>query len=305
VTDHEPLVVEASAEGGRLDVYIRDHVEGLGRAALRRMIESGLVRVDGKRASAAQRVRAGQRIELNAPATTAAVPDAEAPLALVYEDDALVIADKPAGMPTHPLAPGERGTLASALLARFPEMAGLGYSPREPGIVHRLDTDTSGLVLAARTRAAFEALRAQLDAGTIDKRYLALCRGLPGAPAVHEAHLIAQGKRVLVQLEAPSLRAQPITTEILSAQPHGAFALLELRVCRARRHQIRAHLAVLGHPIASDALYGGPMLPGLGRHFLHASALRLSHPVTGAELYAKAELPADLQEALASAGGAT
>lgn len=304
MTDHAPLMVDAAAEGGRLDVYLRDHVPGLGRAVLRRMIESGLVRVDGRRASAAQRVRAGQRIELNAPASTAAVPDAEAPLSLVYEDEALVIADKPAGMATHPLTPGERGTLASALLARFPEMANFGYSTREPGIVHRLDTDTSGLVLAARSAAAFEALRAQLDAGTIDKRYLALCRGLPTAPAVHEAHMIAQGKRVLVQLEAPSLRAQPIVTELTSATAYGSFALVELRVSRARRHQIRAHLAVLGHAIASDALYGGPMLPGLPRHFLHASELRLKHPTTGADLHVKAELPEDLQRALESARSA-
>jgi 23S rRNA pseudouridine1911/1915/1917 synthase len=294
-------VIDADAEGGRLDVYLRDRVPGLGRAALRRMIESGLVRVDGRRASAAQRVRAGQRIELNAPTSSAALPDGDAPLTLVYEDEALVIADKPAGMPTHPLVPGERGTLASALLARFPEMASFGYSTREPGVVHRLDTDTSGLVLAARTKAAFDALRAQLDQGKIDKRYLALCRGLPEAPATHEAHLIAQGKRVLVQLTAPSLRAQPITTELLSATQYGAHALVEVRVRRARRHQIRAHLAVLGHAIASDTLYGGPMLPGLGRHFLHASELHLTHPSTGAPLHAKAELPEELRQALQTA----
>jgi len=240
--------------------------------------------------------------------SVAALPDPSAPLSLAYEDAALVVADKPAGMPSHPLAPGELGTLASALVARFPEMANLGYSAREPGIVHRLDTDTSGLVLAARTRAAFDGLRAQLDRGAIDKRYLALCRGTPAAASIgvpQHAALVARGARVHVQLDRDLARhdAQPITTTIVRVvgvyrSSDGELALLEVKAERARRHQVRAHLAALGHPIAGDERYGGPALPGLGRHFLHASAITFTHPESGAALHVASDLSAELQAAL-------
>jgi len=189
--------------------------------------------------------------------------------------------------------------------------------------VHRLDTDTSGLVLAARSPAAFDALRAQLDAGAIDKRYLALCQHVPAARLVgvpQRGALVARGRRVHVQLDEGLARAQaqPITTEILrvvsehsesAAQPapgdhpRGALALVEVRVHRARRHQVRAHLAALGHPIAGDVLYAGPTVPGLTRHFLHASALSFAHPLRGDAIAVGANLPADLRTALALCSG--
>jgi len=209
--------------------------------------------------------------------------------------------DKPAGMASHPLRPGERGTLASGLLARYPEMAGVGYSPREPGIAHRLDRDTSGLLLAARDAETFGALQAELERGAIDKRYVALCVGELSAPAVHEAWLSARGRRVTVREHAFGT-ARAIRTEVLAAEPRAAFSLVTLRVSLARRHQIRAHLAALGHPIAGDTLYGGPALPGLKRHFLHASALRFEHPQSQQPLELDAPMPDDLTAVLAALG---
>jgi len=302
------LIVPSPSEGARLDVFLRDHLAGLGRAAVRRLIEEGRVTLDARRASGRERLRAGQRVAVRGELSAAAQPDPSAPLVIAYEDAACVVANKPAGMPSHPLAPGELGTLASAFVARFPEMANFGYSAREPGIVHRLDTDTSGLVLAARTAAAFASLRGQLEAGSIDKRYLALCAGVPkqiGVP-LHAA-LTAHGPRVHVQLDEGLARtdAQSITTQIervVSIHANGALALIEVKAARARRHQVRAHLAALGHPIAGDALYGGPSTPLLARHFLHAGVLAFTTPDTAAPIRVEAELPSELSAVLEAAG---
>jgi 23S rRNA pseudouridine1911/1915/1917 synthase len=298
----EQIVTGPQAEGQRLDRFVCERNPKLGRAAARRLIEAGVVRVNERQATPGQRLRAGDRIALgDVPASAAAVPDPSQPLAVMYEDAWLVAVDKPAGMPSHPLRPGERATLASALLARYPEMAEVGYSPREPGIVHRLDTDTSGLILAARDQETFAELRSQLEQGAIDKRYLALCAGALAAPAVHEAWLSARGAKVTAR-EAPFAGAQPVRTELLDARAIGAWSLVTVRVQHARRHQIRAHLALLSRPIAGDARYGGPALAGLDRHFLHASELHFRHPQTQQPLSISAPLPAELQRVLERIG---
>jgi 23S rRNA pseudouridine1911/1915/1917 synthase len=298
----EQIVAGLGAEGQRLDRFLCERSASLGRAAARRLIEAGMVRVNDRKAAPGSRLHAGDRIELrDVPASAAAVAEPSQPLVVAYEDAWLVAVDKPAGTPSHPLRPGELGTLASALVARYPEMAAVGYSPREPGLVHRLDTDTSGLILVARDRETFDALRAQLEQGAIDKRYVALCWGAPAAPAVHEAWLSARGPKVTVR-ESAFASALRVQTELLDARAIGPWSLVTLRVQHARRHQIRAHLALLAHPIAGDALYGGPALPGLGRHFLHASELCVRHPRTQAQLSIRAPLPAELQMALERIG---
>ena len=298
---HRELLVPPDAAGQRLDRWLCALLPGLGRAGSRRLIEGGDVRVNGRRAPAGARLASGDRVVLReqaeaerAGATVSAQPEPELPLNVCYEDAHLVVVDKPAGMPSHPLRAHERGTLAGALLARYPEMAAVGYGPAQAGLVHRLDTDTSGLVLAARDSETFAALRGQLTREVIDKRYLALCAGRPPAPSEQHAWLLAHGPRVRVRL-APFPGGQPIRSELLHAISRGAYSLVCVRVHRARRHQIRAHLAALGHPIAGDARYGGPALAGLGHHFLHASELRLLHPHTGATLQLQAELPAELR----------
>jgi 23S rRNA pseudouridine1911/1915/1917 synthase len=288
------IMVDAEGHGQRLDRFLCAHVERLGRAAARRLIEVGELHVNGRRAAAGSRLQEGDRVAfVEAPASSAAMADPDLPLVVRYEDAQLVVVDKPGGMPSHPLRPGELGTLASALLARYPEMAGVGYSPREPGILHRLDTDTSGLLLAARDAHTFAALRALLETGSIEKRYQALCAGAVVAPASHEAWLSARGRQVTLRMQ-PFGSAEHVRTELLEAAVHGGFSLVQVRVHVARRHQIRAHLAALGHPIAGDARYGGAVLTGLGHHFLHASELTFTHPHTGAQVAVQAPLPATL-----------
>ncbi|MGD8861384.1 MAG: RluA family pseudouridine synthase [Myxococcales bacterium] len=301
-TPERVLEVPAAAEGERLDRFVTHACPELGRAAVRRLIGAGQVRVDGRSGVAGLRLSQGQRVTLrDFPAGEAAVADPSAPLSVLHEDDFIVVVDKPPGVASHPLRPGEGGTLASALLARYPEMAAVGFGPREPGLLHRLDTNTSGLLLAARDTETFEALRAVLADGGVDKRYLALCAGEVRAPALHRAFLSALGPRVTVRAEA-FREAVEIETEVLSAEPActgSALSLAEMRVHVARRHQVRAHLAMLGHPIAGDAQYGGPALPGLSRHFLHASRMAFDHPRRpGVRIEVRAELPADLRAVL-------
>jgi 23S rRNA pseudouridine1911/1915/1917 synthase len=299
----------ADADAGlRLDVLLVRRVEGMSRAKARRMIQDGLVRVNGRRARKGSRVARGDGValaELPRPTDFTPAPAPEVPLVVVHEDPHLVIVDKPAGLPTHPLRPHERRTLANALLARYPEMAHVGYARREPGILHRLDNDTSGLLLAARSEAAFERLREQLRAGAIDKRYLALVDGLATAPSVVDVPIAphpSDPRRVHPCVDEADRRlpaARPARTEISSARPLRGCTLLEVRATVAVRHQIRAHLASVGHPLVGDWLYGGSPLEAPSRHFLHASSLALSHPVTGQALRVRSELPPELAAVVA------
>lgn len=304
------LQVPPDAAGLRLDRWLCLALPGLGRAGARRLIEGGNVRVNGRHARGGERLASGDRVALAEPAEAertgsaprTALPEPELPLRVCYEDAHMVAVDKPAGMPSHPLRAGERGTLAGALLARYPEMAGIGYAPDQAGLVHRLDTDTSGLVLAARSPEAFEALRALLQREAIDKRYLALCAGRPAAPSEQHAWLLAHGPRVRVRAQ-PFADAVAIRSELLHAISRDAYSLVSVRVHRARRHQVRAHLAALGHPIAGDQRYGGPALPGLTHHFLHASELRFAHPHSGEPIQLQVQLPPELQAVWDSLSG--
>ena len=297
------LVVEAAQDGMRLDRFLTERLDGLGRAGARALVDGGGVRVDGRFRKRGERVRAGETVTVaSAPPRSdfAAAPDPDLALPVLFEDAHLVVVDKPPGVPSHPLAPGEVGTVASSLVARFPEMASVGYSPREPGIVHRLDTDTSGLLLAARTPAAFEALRDALRAGRIDKRYVAACAGRAPGPRLLDwpiANHPKDKRRVVAcldSIEMGRLRARPAETEVLEVRHVGERSRVQVRARSARRHQVRAHLAAWGYPLLGDPLYGGPETPGLARHALHASALGLVHPITGEDVVIAAPLPADL-----------
>jgi 23S rRNA pseudouridine1911/1915/1917 synthase len=298
---HRELRVRPESAGQRLDRWLCVSHPSLGRAEARRLIDAGQVQVNGRRAAPGARLASGDRVELSEQAEAAVMrtgpvaarAEPELPLRVCYEDAHLVVVDKPAGMPCHPLREGERGTLAGALLARYPEMAEVGYARAEPGLVHRLDTDTSGLVLAARDPVTFAALRTALEREAIDKRYVALCIGLPPVPSEQRAWLLARGPRVRVRRD-PFADAVEIRSELLAATTRGAYSLVHVRVHRARRHQIRAHLAALGHAIAGDERYGGPVLPGLARHFLHASEIALRHPHHNTPLQLQAELAPEL-----------
>jgi len=300
------LVVPDSLDGARLDKATVELAKGLSRAKVKRAIDAGEVRVNGRRRPKGAVVAKGDVISLEGEASDAddvALPDDAAPLDVRFSSDAVIVVNKPAGQPTAPIRPRELGTLANALLARYPELAGIGYSPREPGLLHRLDTDTSGLVVVARTADAFESLKSALKEGLIAKSYLLLCASDDLADGGTIAFPIASHpkdqRRVLpcihprdVMRYAPRAAA----TEYRVLKRTGPWALVEANVSRALRHQIRAHFASIEHPLVGDKLYGGPAIDGLGRHALHAS--RVSFDGGGERSLAfdvKSELPPELQ----------
>jgi 23S rRNA pseudouridine1911/1915/1917 synthase len=297
------LRVEPEDDGGRLDVVLVRRVPGMSRAKARRMIEVGDVRVNGRRARKGARLATGDTVVLEAapdPTEFHAAPAPHLPLVVHFEDPHLVIVEKPARIPTHPLRAGESETLAGALVARYPEMAGVGYSPREPGIVHRLDNDTSGVIVAARSAASFDALRTALTAGSMDKRYLALVHapidvGVIDAPIAPHPSDPRRVHPCVSETDPKRAKAREARTEILSAREiSDGFALLEIRASVAVRHQVRAHLAAIERPLAGDWLYGGPVIEGLDRHFLHASRIAFDHPFEEARIDVRSPLPDDL-----------
>ncbi len=278
------LEIEEEDAGLRVDVILVRRVPELSRARAKALIEEGAVRVDGRRVKKSYIVSVGDRVTLEKTPGLVdfyAAPDSGLALDVLVETDGYVVVDKPAGVPTHPLKEGELGTLAGALVARYPEMRDVGYSRREPGILHRLDNDTSGVVLAARDQTTFERLREQLQEGQIEKRYLARCQGSVPAPIVIDTPIAndpRDRRRVCVckdPREIKRLRAQPAQTEILTSTPAEHGSLIEVRANNARRHQIRAHLASIGHPLLGDTLYGGPPLAPPNRHLLHALSIQL------------------------------
>ncbi len=294
--------VQPDEEGLRLDVVLVRRVPAMSRKKARDMVEGGEIRLNDRPTRKGGRVNEGDRVTLSrAPSKSefAAKPDPDLPLLVVYEDASLVIVDKRSGVPSHPLREDEVGTVASALVHHYPEMALVGYSAREPGILHRLDTDTSGLMIAARDQETWEALRNDLRRGEIDKRYIALVLGAISPRAIDRPISPHPGdtRRVRVGEHEGS---RPARSEILSVKTHGEFSEIEVAARAATRHQIRAHLASIGHPLAGDVLYGGPVVAGLTRHFLHASEIRLVHPGTGAQRTWKSALPDELASAIAS-----
>ena len=276
------LEIEGKEAGERLDVFLARRIPQLSRARAKVLIATGEVRVDGRRVKKSYAVEAGDRVTLEGmpgPADFDAAPDPSLALEVLLETDSYVVVDKPAGVPSHPLRAGELGTLAGALVARYPEMRGVGYRKREPGILHRLDTGTSGLMLAARDQQTFDELRRMLQAGEIEKRYLARCVGVVPAPLVIDTPIATDPRdRRKVRVctdprEVKRLGAQSARTEVLISTPAEKGSLVELRANNARRHQIRVHLASIGHPLLGDPLYGGPPLDH--HHLLHASSLRV------------------------------
>jgi 23S rRNA pseudouridine1911/1915/1917 synthase len=295
------LTVAAAEEGARLDHWLARALD-CSRHEAQRLIAAGAVRVDGARATKGQRLAGGAVVRLAAepPRGEALrpVPQPELPLELIHVDNALVAMVKPIATPTHPLRAGEHGTLANALVARFPECAGVADDPREGGVAHRLDSDTSGIVLAARSRAAWLALRDAFARGAVEKEYLALVAGRPPSTGEIDEPLVQAGRRARVAGEH-DLAAQPARTRFELLADNGDVALVRARSTSGRMHQIRVHLAHLGHPLLGDALYGGPpAAPGTRGHFLHAAALTFPHPLTGMTMTLLAPLPADRAAAL-------
>jgi len=290
------LTLSVGAGAVRLDTFLRGALPAMSRRLVRRLIAEGAVCVNGRPAAKGVRVAPGDRVTLpDLPATI--TPEPGLALAVLHEDDALVALDKPGGMPGHALDPRQRGTAAAFLLARYPEMANVG-DPLAPGLVHRLDSGTSGLLVAARTRAAHCALRAALRARAVEKRYLAWVAGdasaLDGARvALPLAHDPRDRRRMLPA--TARVRAWPAETRLAIVAAGRERSLVEATILTGVTHQVRVHLAARGHPVLGDVLYGGaPAGLPRGRHALHAAGLTLPHPTDGRPLSLSALLPADL-----------
>ena len=293
---------------GRLDRAIADAL-GIGRAAVKEAFRDGRVRLGGRRARASEAARPGAELEVDvAEPPGPPVPQPEMPLAVLLSSDRWLVVDKPAGVATHPLREGETGTLANAVAARLPECASASPTPREGGAVHRLDAETSGCVLFARDRAAWEALRGQLARREMDKVYLALVAGRVAAGGLSSLRLAQRGGRVVAVAdgERPPGRAgdpREAETRWEVVRALARFTLLEVRITTGVMHQIRAHLAHAGHPVMGDLVYGGEAarLEGLDRHFLHASRLGFEKP-EGGRAEAASPLPRELEAVLARLG---
>ena len=297
---------EADA-GNRLDKFLSQRIAGVGRHKAAELCAQGRVRIDGQRAKKSALVSAGAKITVELDELGSLEPEPGLPLAVRLERPELVIVNKPAGMPTAPLATAERGTLCGALVARYPEMQGIGYRAREPGIVHRLDTQTSGLVLAARNPEMFSLLQRALEREELQKRYLAVvtAAGLSESGEISQAlapdPVHPERVRVLEASDRSGYARHKITRYQVK-RIAGGRALLELSVGSAFRHQIRAHLAAIGHPIAGDAVYGGEPVPELGaRHALHASELSWAGAVNVPGFTVHEPLPPDLAALLEEA----
>ena len=298
------LEVGETEAGKRLDVLVCEKLE-LSRARVKRLFDERTIRVDGRPGKKGQLVAAGQRVEVTLEEQPlAAVPDASTQLVVLHADEALVFVDKPAKVPSHPLQPGETGTVANALVQRFPECRTASREAREGGLCHRLDRDTSGVLLAARTPEAWLRVREAFERRAVDKRYLALVTGPiadKGEIDLPLRHHPRHPDRVEpAPLEDREAREALSSFRVLDRA--GEYTLVEVRIVTGVLHQVRAHLGAIGAPLVGDALYGGRPEPGLDRFFLHARSLELDHPATGARARVESPLPEELGRVLAAHG---
>jgi 23S rRNA pseudouridine1911/1915/1917 synthase len=284
----------ATAAAARLDRFLAEQTEDLSRSAAARLIKSHLVRVNGHTAGPADRVAAGDVVEFEIPeAYVSEVAPEAIPLEVVYEDDDLAVINKPAGMVVHP-APGHHtGTLVHALLGRGGGWSAVGGVSR-PGIVHRLDKGTSGLIVVARNDAAHRNLSAQLKDRSLSRTYMAIVRGLVKDEAGELDGPIGRDPKERKRMAVVS-GGRYARTRYEVVERRGGHTLLRCALDTGRTHQIRVHLAALGYPVTGDAEYGGGEA-GVSRPLLHAWRLRLRHPRTGDEMNFEALPPDDFAE---------
>jgi 23S rRNA pseudouridine1911/1915/1917 synthase len=285
--------VTVTAPAARLDRFLAD-CAGISRSQAQQWIKRGRVALNGAQADASAALRTGDRVAFEAPAPAAAGLTPEAiPLAIVFEDEHLVVVNKPAGMVVHPAAGHATGTLVHALLHHSREWSTLSGA-RRPGIVHRLDKDTSGLLVVARNDRAHQGLARQLANRTMHREYVAVCVGVPSAPRARIEAPVGRHPRHRQRM-AVVAGGRLARTDFVVEERYPSAASLRVVLESGRTHQIRVHLAYIGHPVLGDTVYGRPA-PGLiDRPALHAERLRFQHPLTGAALRFRAPLPEDLK----------
>ena len=273
------------------------------RSVAQELVERGLVRINGRRSKKSEIVCAEDRVEVAATNRRALIePNADLPLEVIHQDAAVIVINKPGGMPCHPLHAGERDTVMNAVVARFPEIGTVGEKPLEGGLVHRLDNGTSGALLIARNRGTFDKLRDAIRAGRIARRYEALVAGaVDGKIQIDTpiAHHAKNARKMIVgdpSSTNPKRAGRAATTLAEPVRRVGDFTLLSVAPKTGSRHQIRVHLASIGHPIVGDTLYGGPENAALahGRFWLHLCDVAFDSPAVG-HVKVTAPLPTDLK----------
>ena len=292
------IELRVAEAGQRIDKYIAAEVPDLSRSLIQRLIKEGLVTVNGAMTKASYRVKAGDEISIRVPPPEETELVAEhMPLDIVYEDQDIIVVNKPAGMVVHPAYGHRSGTLVNAILAHCPELAGLDGTQR-PGIVHRLDKDTSGLIIVAKNEAAKQSLQRQFKGREVKKVYLALVEGrLEPERGIIEAPIGRDPKRRKRMAVVPGGREARTEFRVLERFP--AHTLVEVEPKTGRTHQVRVHFTFIGHPVAGDRVYGfRKQRLELERQFLHAQTLGFKLPSSGRYVEFTAELPEDLREIL-------
>jgi 23S rRNA pseudouridine1911/1915/1917 synthase len=290
--------VPADAAGERLDVFLAGAVGSRTRA--QRLIEEGHVTVDGAPRPKRHVLAGGETVRVDEPEVEPAPAVAPAPFRIAYEDEHLLVVDKPAGVVVHPGQGHAQGTLVQALAGR---VAG-GPDPARPGVVHRLDRDTSGVLVLARSEAAHAALSRLLRERRIAREYLALVEGRPPARTGTIEAPLGRDRRVRTRMSTDTDDPRPAVTHFETEGTFPESTLLRVRLETGRTHQIRAHLLAIGHPVVGDPEYGGRLqLPGLGRQFLHSERIAFDHPLQRESVQVRAPLPEDLSQALRLASG--
>jgi 23S rRNA pseudouridine1911/1915/1917 synthase len=283
---NDQVEVPPEAAGLRLDRFLAGHVGS--RSAAERAVADGVL-VDGERRPKSWRVTPGEVVQFEQQPEEAVPEPEDIPVRISYEDDHIFVVDKPAGLVVHPGAGHSRGTLVHALLGRI---AG-GDDPERPGIVHRLDRDTSGLLVLARTDEAYRALQELVRERALEREYAALVRGRPRSRRGRIEAPIGRDRKEPTRISLDTDTPRDAVTHFEVDELLDRHALLRVRLETGRMHQIRVHLAAIGLPVSGDPVYGVPE-PGLGRQFLHAARLAFPHPVTGERLEVTSPLPDDL-----------
>ena len=301
------LVASSDDEGTRLDLFVTRHLPDLSRSQAQRLIKEGRVRLLHGAAKASLPVEAGAVVDVEVPDAGPIAMDAEAlPLDIIHDDQDLVVVNKPAGLVVHPAVGHAHGTLVNALLHHVSGLSGVGGRER-PGIVHRLDRGTSGVMVIAKHDAAHRELARQFQDREVGKEYLALVWGTVRTGETF-SQPIGRHPRERQKMTSRARRARPASTRIIHAEPLGGVSLVRVAIATGRTHQIRVHLSESGHPVVGDELYGGSRRkppPGLGalnrleRPFLHAAKLTFAHPADARPVSFEAPLAPDLAEVLA------
>ncbi len=299
------IIVPPEGAGKRLDAWLGAQETDLSRSRIQDLIRSGHILLNGRSAKPSQKLSPGLEIRIDppAPVDTRLLPEA-IPLDILYEDADLVVLNKPAGLVVHPAAGHASGTLVNALLAHCPDLTGIGGEKR-PGIVHRLDRDTTGVMVAAKNELALRGLMNQFRHRQVAKEYLALVWGHVSPPAGRTETLIGRSSRDRKKMSATPSSGRPAITVYRTVETFAAVSLVSVAIETGRTHQIRVHMAFLGHPVVGDAQYGRPRrdalpVPVPDRQMLHARRLGLKHPRTGETLNFEAPLPVDMRDLLAA-----